>query len=56
MGDEFVIINKKETTIKKIRRLPKTGDGANPALYALAVFALGTVLTTVGYRRRKNVN
>ena len=51
---------KKTTLLKKIaqsgRHLPKTGDGANPAVYALALFALGTVLTTVGYRRRKNVN
>ena len=50
----------KTTLLKKIaqsgRRLPKTGDGANPAVYALALFALGSLLTVVGYRRRKNVN
>lgn len=56
MEDGFVIINTKKTTIKKSRRLPKTGDGANPAVYALALFALGSLLTVVGYRRRKNVN
>ena len=51
---------KKTTLLKKIaqsgRHLPKTGDGANPAVYALALFALGSLLTVVGYRRRKNVN
>ena len=50
----------KTTLLKKVaqsgRRLPKTGDGANPAVYALALFALGSLLTVVGYRRRKNVN
>lgn len=37
------------------RRLPKTGEGANPTLYAWMLGALGSMLVLVGYRKRKTV-
>lgn len=37
------------------RRLPKTGEGANPTLYAWMLCALGSMLVLVGYRKRKTV-
>lgn len=40
-------------TAQASRRLPKTGEGANPTLYAWMLGALGSMLVLVGYRKRK---
>lgn len=42
-------------TAQASRRLPKTGEGANPTLYAWMLGALGSMLVLVGYRKRKTV-
>lgn len=48
----------KKSVLKNIpqvaHHLPKTGDGLNPTLFAGLSLILGSALTFIGYRRRKN--
>lgn len=48
----------KKSVLKNIpqvaHHLPKTGDGLNPTLFASLSLILGSALTFIGYRRRKN--
>ena len=48
----------KKSVLKNIpqvaHHLPKTGDGLNPTLFASLFLILGSALTFIGYRRRKN--